>query len=159
MTPTTTTSKPLVKTQTMFDLDTMSNVTLVKRSSFTDVSTTAEALQRLNGSTEKLVEAINRGLKAYEAELLAANTSIPWTVENEEGEFEDFTGTPADDKKVNALVLSLAKSMGGYHKGMSPEEKKSTKAQAIEVIRNTAVIREGLIKNSGIGQSAAANGE
>lgn len=137
---------PLVKT--LFDLDTMSDVTCTKDVPFEPVTTTAEALARLNGDAAKFIQVINDGLET-EARAAARNdSSIPWMVEDEDGDKTEFSGTPADSKAVNGLVLTLAKTIFGYKKESSSEEKRTAKQSAFEMVKSNEAIRNGLKENA-----------
>ena len=134
--------------RTIFDLDTMEEVTLVKAVNFEPVGSTQEALVRLGNNANKFLEVINRGLKSEEQASAVSNPSIPWQIEDEDGELSTFEGTPADNKQVNALVLGLAKTVFGYSKDAGTDKKREAKASAIEMIRSNDQIREGLKKNA-----------
>ena len=141
-------AKTLTPTKTLFDLDTMSDVTLFKSVEFTPVTSTKEALERLQNNAEKFLKVINDGLESEAARAAKEDNSIPWMVENDEGESVAFEGTPADSKAVNGLVLNLAKSVFGYTKESSKDEKRTAKESALQMVKNTPAIVEGLKKNA-----------
>lgn len=140
----------------VFDLDTMERVTLVKPvPDHVAVTSVADALARLGNDAAKLLKVIDEGLAAEEKVAVKLNTSIPWMVEEESEDGKStvlvpFDGKPADEVKVNGLILSFAKSMFGYAKKMDNDAEKSraakakAKADAIEMIRSTPAIVERL---------------
>lgn len=150
--------KTIFKQSTLMDLNTFEEVTLRKEGVFVPVGTAQEALARVNGSTERLVEAINKGLEAFARQDLV-NDDGDWKLVDDDGKMTDqtFSGIPADQLKVNNAVLTIAKSVFGYNKDMNPEQKRSAKEQAISLIKNTPVMFEGLKKNCALtGESAEA---
>lgn len=150
------TAKLLKRQIGRFDLETMEDVTLFKVAPFQPVKTATEAVERLGGSAEKFLSIINEGLEAEAGRALMSDTSVPFQVEDEEGKLQPFTGTPADPAVVNPLILNLAK-MFGYPSGEKGEEargkKAAAKAKAIELVRNTPAIRDGL--KTAAGKTAA----
>lgn len=150
MNPETVTSEtaPIKTQRTLFDLDTMEEVLVVKSVPFTNVASTSEALERLGNNAEKFLEVINRGLRAEIANSVVKNEAIPWNVEDEEGKLTPFTGTLVDAKTVNTLALNMAKSIFGYSKEQPIEKRREAKAAALNVIKNTEVIRENFKKQA-----------
>ena len=138
-----------IKTQTsIFDLDTFDSVLVGKETTFTPATSYAEALARLGGDESKLLETINSGLEDSARNELRTNPEIPWKTFDEEGNpSADFSGTAADEEKVNALRNQLARSIFNYSADMKPEEKKAAKAAAMDMIKNTQSIRDGLVKS------------
>jgi hypothetical protein len=130
---------------TVFDLDTFDEITLQKVVPYTPVTSTAEALQRLGNDSGKFLSIINEGLKAEVRRGLDADPSN-WIVLDDEGKPTDqvFTGTKADRKTVNGLVLTLAKTIFGFSKELTREQKATAKENAVSMIRNTDSIRNGL---------------
>jgi hypothetical protein len=55
-----------------------------------------------------------------------------------------YTGTPADPKTVNQLVLTLAKTVFGYSKDAKIEAKRAAKDKAAAMIKGNDEIRAGL---------------
>ena len=143
-----------VVTKPVFDLSSFEDVTLVKPFEFMPPADVNEALTRLGGDTSKLMAVITSGmLDAFKSEL--RKTADGWHTykEDADGEPTDeingvFQGQVADSKKVNNLKLSLAKSVFGFEKGMSKEQKRAAKESAADMIRNTPAIREGLAKTA-----------
>jgi hypothetical protein len=141
-------SKTIPVQRSVFDLDTMTDVTLFKEVEFTPAMTTEEALKRVGNDAKKFLSIINEGLESETRRSAVNDPSIPWLQENDEGEKSAFAGTPADSKAVNGLVLNLAKSVFGYTKEASPETKKAAKQSAMDMITSNDAIREGLKKNA-----------
>lgn len=144
MQPTSTTAETRKPQKSLFDLDTMSTFTLVKPYEFTPVADAKQALQRVGNDTSKFLEIINRGLQSFEDEAVKADKNIPWKVEDEEGNLTDFTGTPADDKAVNGLVLNMAKASFGYLKAKNADEKRASKEAALGFIKSQPVLIAGM---------------
>ena len=134
---------------TIFDLNTMDEVTLIKPvPEFKPVTSTHDALARLGNDSARFLKVINDGLESEERDAVRDNSEIPWAVEDEEGNLVPFEGVPADKKAVNTLRLNLAKSVFGLTKEMSLEEKQKAKSDAMEFIRSTPKIVEGLKKTA-----------
>lgn len=134
--------------KSLFDLNTMSTVTLLKPYEFEPVTTIGEAQARIGNDTAKLIAIVNRGLQSFQDEAVKADPSIPWKmeVEAEDGTttLVDFTGTPADDKAVNALVLNMAKASFGYFAAKNAEEKNASKQKALDFIKRQPELIEGM---------------
>lgn len=143
-----TASEPIKPQATLFDLDTMEEVTLYKVVEYTDVENTEQALARLGNNSDRLVAVINRGLRAELASDAKKNPSIPWMTENDNGDLVPFTGTPANSKNVKGLILTLAKQLFGYDKDSAIEKRRSAKDQALNFIKTTDVIRESFKKQA-----------
>lgn len=148
---------PIEVRKTQFDLAQFDDVTLVKQGTFEPVSVenaTTEALQRLGGDSAKLAEVLNAGLKSMAMQTLRESADGWHTFElDSEGEPTDkvngpFAGQLADIKVVNGLVLSLSKSVFGFNKDMSKDQKRAAKEQAKEFIKSNPAIREGLAKTA-----------
>ncbi len=143
------------KTQrTFFDLDTFTEVTVQKTFiPLPAVTTVAEAQTRLGNQTDRLLEIINVGLVA-EQRIQQGKDPRGWKV-MDEGEVtdSDFTGTPADMKKFNALRLTLAKTsaapmLGFDWESASKEQKETIQEEALKLMRDTPMIRNGLKKSA-----------
>lgn len=132
----------------VFDLATMNEITLVKKPLFTDVESTAQALERLGGDTAKFLKVINDGLRAEVMRSAVVDSSLPWMVEDDEGKLSEFVGKPADSKKVNALVLNFAKMDDRYAGG--GQGRKDCKTEAFEFVKTSPAIVEKLQKSAGI---------
>jgi hypothetical protein len=135
-------------TSSVFDLDTMSDVTLFKNLEFSPVNSTQEALAAVGGDAKKFLAIINEGLRQHVRESAKSDSSIPWMQEQEDGEPTQFGGTPADTKAVNSLVLTLAKTIFGYSKDSTNEAKASAKASAMQMISTNEQIKKGLKENA-----------
>ncbi len=144
--------------RTLFNLDAFQEVTLVK--DFPDpapVSTVQDALARLGNNSDRLMEIINAGLLNEERNKFAGDPN-GWLTVDEEGTLgAPFVGTVADQKKVNALVLTMAKTVFGYSKDLDNAAKEAAKTQAQEFIKNTPAIREGLKKSAALTPESAAD--
>lgn len=142
--------------KTLFDLASFDDVLLVKVGQFEPVSDVKDALVRLNGDTAALNKVINDGLKARAMQDLRSTADGWHTFKTDaEGELTDeingpFDGQVADSKKVGNLVLSLAKSVFGFTKSMSKDEKRAAKEQAMEMVKSTPAIRNGLAKTAAL---------
>lgn len=136
----------------IFDLDTFEEVTVQVSGSFHPVSSTQEALQRVGNDSAKFLELVNEGLRA-EAQRELRQSITGWKLLDEDGQPSgEFTGTIADVKAVNALVLTLAKTVFGYSKDLSADAKAQAKANAMGMIKNTAAIRDGLKKSAALSE-------
>lgn len=151
MTPTT--QDKLKVQSTIFDLDSFEEVTLIKEGVFTPITSLQEAQERLGNSTSKLLEVLNRGMRAEAANSLKTDSAIPFLVLNEDGTTSEFTGTPADAKQVNTVTLTLAKTVFGYKSEGSIESRRAAKEQARQMIKNVDAIREGLKANAATASS------
>jgi hypothetical protein len=152
--------------KTIFDLDSMEEVLLVKPvPDFIPAENSHEVLARVGNDTAKMLKLLNDGLRLAERAAVAEG-SEPWHtfIADENGELTDdvngvFTGTIADTKAVNALKLTLAKTVFGFAKSMSKEEKSAAKESALEMIKTTPAIKAGLQKSAAIKKSADTTDE
>lgn len=138
----------LKRQKTGTDLNTFDDVTLIKVGQFVPVKTLEEAKHRVGGDTEKFISIINEGLEAEAGRNLVNDPSVVWQVEDEEGTLSPFSGLLADGKTVGVLILNLAKSVFGYKKEATKEEKRAAKESAKDLIKNSEVMKAGLIKNA-----------
>lgn len=139
--------------RTVTDLDTFDDVTLVNTSTFNPVQGDhfiKNALERLGNDHSKLMDVINDGLRA-EAMRELRQKPDGWMAEDEEGNTSTFTGTPADTSKVNALVLTLAKTVFGYAKDLSADAKRAAKSAAMGMIKGNDAIKNGLKASAALG--------
>lgn len=144
-------TKEVVKIQKgLFDLDSFQEVTLYKEGEFTPVSSTQEALARVGNDSSKFLALVNEGLRAeYQRDL--RSTADGWFTEDEDTNARTpFTGTIANIKAVNSLVLTLAKTVFGYSKDLSSEAKKAAKESAMNMVASTPAIKEGLKKSAAL---------
>jgi hypothetical protein len=130
--------------KSLFDLDQMATVTLVKPYIFHPVTDAKMALERVQNDSAKFLDILNRGLRNFQDEQVKADANIAWKQEDEEGNLTDFSGTPADDKAVNALVLNMAKASFGYLKAADAEGRKAAKEAALAFIKSQPVLIEGM---------------
>lgn len=146
-----TAAETLTVQRTITDLATFAEVTVRKESTFVPADSVQSALARLGNDNAKLMKAINEGLKAEERRQLG-DTPGDWLVVDEDGKTTDqpFQGIQADNVKVNLFVLQMAKTVYSYNKDMTAEQKTAAKAAAIEMIKSTPVIFEGMKKNCAV---------
>ena len=156
MTPTTQAAaadgtKELRVSKSVFDLDSRGEVDVVKIGTFAPVANMHEFTSRLGNDSAKILAVVNDGLEAYEREQLAANDSIGWSVEDEEGKLSPFSGTLLTEEKskqLSANVLNMAKMLFGYAKDMvgGREAKREAKAKAAEMLLSNPAVVEALKK-------------
>lgn len=135
--------------RTVTDLDTFENVTVVNIGTFNPVAGDhfmKDALERLGNDHSKLRDVINDGLRAEAMRELGSHTD-GWQIEDEDDELKPFSGTMADKKVVNQLVLTLAKTIFGYSKDLAAAAKKAAKESAMSMIKSNDAMKAGL-KNS-----------
>ena len=129
---------------TVFDLNTMEEVTVFKTGADIVVSSLQEAQNAVGGDHAKLLDVINRGLHAIAMQNVKSDNSIPWQVEDEDGKISEFSGTPAPKKIVNNLVINMAKASFGYFRAKNADEKRASKEKAREFIKTSPALVEGL---------------
>ena len=142
-------------TKTVFDLVSFDEVTLVKAvPDFVPAENTSEVLARVGNDSTVMLELLNAGLKERERDSVSTN-SDPWHTYTLDADGEPtgeingpFTGTPADMSAVNALQLTLAKTVFGYNKGMTKDEKRAAKNSALDMIKANDAIKAGLQKSA-----------
>lgn len=136
--------------KTIFDLDSFEEVTLVKTPEpMVEVSSIEELQTRLGNDTSKLLKVINDGLEEEYRKQYEADPEKPWHTFDDEGEPNgEFTGVMAEQKAVNSLVLTLAKTVFGFNKDMTREQKKASKESAKEMIKANDAIKQGLRKSA-----------
>jgi len=138
----------LTVTSSVFDLDTMDEISLIKVKDFTPAQSAKEAMDRLEGNADLFLAVINEGLATQEKRALK-NDTTPWQVLDEDGKpTGPFQGTPANAKAVNGLVLSLAKNVFGYAKEQPIEQKRAAKESALDMIRSNEVMKNGLKRSA-----------
>ena len=144
-------------TKTVLDINTFTEVTLTKNvPDFIPAEDTTEVLARIGNDSAKMLELLNAGLKSAEREAVEKDSTIPFLCPalDDEGEETEtlvpFTGIAANKDKVNALVLTLAKTAidPPLQKGMTKEEKRATKQAAMDLIKTTPTIKAGLQKSA-----------
>ena len=131
-------------TQSVFDLDTKSDITLFKQGTFTPATSAKEALEAVGNDSDKFLQIINAGLRDYTREQLSSNDSVAWQAKDEEGNLVPFSGTTISEEKSKQLaanVLNMAKMVFQYSKEMSRDEKRVAKEKAQEMLlSNPAVL-------------------
>jgi hypothetical protein len=135
--------------RSFFDLDSFETVTVQKEFNPPDRPESVEvALSHLGNDANKLLEIIHVGMIA-EARRIAAEGDEGWLLLDDEGNpAGPFTGIRADNKAVNSLRLTLAKTTYGLNKDSTPEQKKAAKQAAMDLIASTPAIKEGLRKSA-----------
>ena len=127
-----------------FDLSTFEKVTLYKNFEPCKAPENIhEATQAVGGDTKKLLEIIHKGLISEQAKVVR-NDPSGWMVEDEEDNQIRFQGIVADQKAVNSLVLTLAKTAFQYDKNASLVDRKASKAKAENFVRSNEGLKEGL---------------
>lgn len=138
--------KTRVVQQTNFDLEAFDDVKLGKRVPLLAPITSMEQALALTGNDQgALFAAIQDGLQARAIEQ-AKGSPDGWLVFDDEGKLTDqpFTGTLVDRTDVNKTVNVLARTVFGYDKDASKEAKEAAKENAMNMVRNTPGIRDGL---------------
>lgn len=133
-----------------FDIKQFDDVTVVKDVTFQNVTSVDEAVARLGGSAEKLIAAINDGLKA-EARREARATSNGWFVKNDDGtmgeSYASAGGSAVDGKKVSKFITDMAK---GMFYAVYKTDKAAAKDKVREFIKATPAVLEGLKASAAI---------
>lgn len=143
-------AKKINVTRNVMDLDTLTEVTLVKQFEFTPVADAASALALLGNDAGKFMEIVNAGLVDFQRNAVRDNDA-PWhTFAKDEASGEDsetingpYAGTPVNMELAGPLVLNFAK-MFGFVKGATLDAKRAAKAKAWETIKATPAILEAL---------------
>lgn len=142
-------------TRTIFDLGQFEDVLVGKDVSFTAITDVQDALSRIGNDSDKLISLINKGMEA-EVRDAAYNSAKDWHLFKDETKGAGselngmFQGTPASKAGVNALQLTLAKTVFGYSKDLDKEAKAKAKADAYEMIKGNPAIVEGLKKSAAL---------
>lgn len=141
--------------RTVFNLADFTEVTLGKSYEFEPVVDVNAALARLGNDATRLVKVINDGLRT-EQQRAERNSPDGWRTYTEDGELNGAAAgvIPADPKKVNALVLTLAKTVFGYSKEMNADQKRTAKESAVAMIRENDAIKAGLQKSAALAGTA-----
>jgi hypothetical protein len=142
------TQNELIVTKEVFDLDQFNEVKIGKKVAYEPITTIDQALDRMANDQDRLVKIINSGL-AEELKREARQSDEGWHSFDDEGKLNGpYDGTVANPKKVNIIVLGLAKSVFGFNKDMTKEQKRSAKEMAMQFVKSNETIREGLKKNA-----------
>lgn len=138
-------------TRTVLNLDDFENVLIVKSPPpMVEVTSIEELQERLGNDTAKLLKVINDGLEDAYRKAFEENEQEPWHEWDDEKDEPNgvFSGTIAEPKAVNSLVLTLAKTVFGFAKDMTKDQKKAAKASAMEMIKANDAIKQGLQKSA-----------
>lgn len=150
-TPSGTTAEEIKVQRSVLDLNTFETITIAKVGQFTPVKDSSEGLARVGNDSAKFTAALNEGLRVYAMRDLRAG-SDGWSQMDEDGEITGtFAGVPADSRKVNAFILNIAKTVFGYGKDKTSDQKREAKAAAMEMAKSTPVILKGLQENCKLG--------
>lgn len=153
MTPTAQTIGKIQKS--VIDLNTMEETLIGKTFTFTPVTSTTEALERVGGDAKKFLDLINEGLFAETRRAETSNLA-GYNKFDAEGDLTNvpFDGIIADAKVVNTLVLQLAKTVFGYKTESPIAERNAAKDAARDFIKGNPVIRENLKKSAALAVAA-----
>ena len=132
--------------RTILDLDTFEEVVVTHPvSEAPEITSVEQALTLVGNDASKLFSIIRKGIQS-DIGKAAAEATDGWTVK-ETG--ESFRGTRANLDDFNDLVLTLAKTLGlGWEEAGNHEEKLAVKAKAVELIKTTPMLRDGLKKKA-----------
>lgn len=142
-------NRPITQ-KTVFDLKLFDDVLLKKRYDAPVPPTSIEeALAMLGNDQKALLKVITDGLASHARET-AYNDPTGWMTTDDSGDLtnEPYTGKYADEdagKKINAVVMSLAK-MRGFEKSLPPAEKNKIKDQVKQNLRDNPIFLGDLIK-------------
>ena len=136
-------------TQTGFDLASLEDIQTVKVGIFTPVLNMQEFVERLSNDAAKILSIVNAGLQDYTRQQLAADTSVAWQTESEDGVLTPFTGNLLSEdksKQLAANVLNMAKMVFGYAKDMAggKEAKRAAKEKAQAMLLANPQVVESL---------------
>lgn len=144
----TATPKVLMVRKQVFDIDEFDNMTLVQEVPAPSITSLQDALAAVGNDESKLIELLKIGFEDKLREETRAK-SEGWHTFKKNADGEDtieingpYTGTAADDSRVTALVLSMAKNM---YANLYATDRKAAKDKARELIKNTPAIRQDLV--------------
>lgn len=155
-------NEPKVPTVTrkIFDLDKFTDIRIVQTVDFTPVTNVDEVLERLTNESDRFIKIVNDGLleeakREARRKPLESGLWHTYTSDSNDNQVINgvYNGIAADLKKVNATVLSLAKTIFGFNGDMSKDQKRKAKADAKAFIQSNETIREGLKKNAALDMS------
>lgn len=129
-------TKQIKINRSVFDLDSKSEVEVVKSGTFTPVANMQEFVERLGNDSSKILEIVNDGLEEYAKKQLADDSAIAYMVADEEGTLVPFEGTLIGEeatKRLQNSVLQIAKMTFGY-----PEVPRGTKQTAEQMVATRA---------------------
>lgn len=140
--------KMLTVRKQVFDIDLFDNITLVKEVPSPSIGSLQAALAAVGNDESKLVELLDIAFQDKLREEVRG-TDTGWHRFKQSADGEDtteingeYTGTAADDTRVTALVLSMAKNM---YATLYATDRKAAKDKARELIKNTPAIRQDLV--------------
>lgn len=140
--------KMLLVRKQVFDIDLFDNITLVQEVPAPIISSLQDALAAVGNDESKLVELLKIGFEDKLREE-TRDKADGWHRFKQNADGEDtievngaYTGTAADDSRVTALVLSMAKNM---YASLYATDRKAAKDKARELIKNTPAIRQDLV--------------
>ncbi len=115
----------------IFDLKTFAAMQVAKEVTIAPVTSWEDFLASVGNDTAKGLELLNRA-RAYAVKADAKKDADGWFTVNEETGIigEKYEGTAADEKKVNALTLTMAKTMFGYAPKATKEAKQTAREKA-----------------------------
>lgn len=143
--------KKVVRRQ-VFSFETFGKVSLAKNYVVPQgFKTLQDALAGVGNDESKLVALINAGVLEQAADTAKASNE-GWTIaENNAPSTKEYTGEFISAKNVLATARTLAMTIFGMTPEMTKDEKKAKRQQALEVIKNTPALRDGL-KNQAIAE-------
>lgn len=130
-------------TSSFFDLDSFESVGVYKEQEFQTVDSLESALARVGNDNARLIAVVNKGLESEAKKEMRQSLDGWLTVEDD----EPYNGKPADEKKVGNFILTLAKTIFGYNKGMTKEQKRDAKTSARKMALESEQMRNGIAKN------------
>lgn len=146
--PTVPAGNKVLVTKEVFDLDQFNEVKIGKEVDYTPLTDLDQILDKLNNDQERMIKIINSGL-VEELKREARSDDNNWHSFDDEGKLNGpYEGTVANPKKVNVIVLGLAKSVFGFNKDMNRDQKREAKEQAMAFVKSNETIRNGLKKNA-----------
>ena len=128
--------KVVTRTEKTFDLDSKETVEVFKVGDFVPVEDAKQAMERINHDSKMFLEILNDGLQEHYRRSLKEDPTVPYSIEDEDGNIVPFAGTPISEEKAKQLsanVLNMAKMIFGYAKNMVPgnaAENRKAKAEA-----------------------------
>lgn len=113
--------------KTVFDLDSKSDVTVVKVSKVPEIANMQDFVSRLGNDAEKILTIVRAGYADFAAKQLESDASVAWQTEEEDENgttvLAPFTGTLLSEdasKSFATNVLNMAKLLFGYPKSKLP---------------------------------------
>ena len=153
------TAKAILTQKTGFDLESKSDVLVVKIGSLAPITSMQDFVSRLGNDSQTILKVINDGMEAYEAERLRADSSVPWQTEEEDenGEtvltpFEGNLISEENGKKLAVNVLNIAKLMFGYPASKLPKDAPASVKSETKALKQVAKLKaqEMLLSNPAV---------